>query len=265
MGGKGTVAALRQCDKAPAPYLFLHGSGQRTGSRGVRFRGTALENQIRVIGDLGSRRYGGRAHGTADDRLVGIDMVDRTARPAATQEHGEHAVVTAQGGPGKHAAVHLGKLVDVPRIGDTAPTAEIGLDKQDQSAFMGGGVPTVRSLLAITATDQDIPLDGLLAAFENDRIIHVFLSVDDNLMVVRIAVIGFPSRLYVVFPQQGDSGGKRDFPGCIPRNVSGSDLTAAVIVQLPFCTVRYRTVTAQHHVAFPDGRHIYRPPGDIVL
>ena len=41
----------------------------------------------------------GTAHGTADDRLVGIDMVDRTARPAATQEHGEHAVVTAQAAP----------------------------------------------------------------------------------------------------------------------------------------------------------------------
>ena len=95
MGGKGTVAALRQRNKALAPYLFLHGSGQRTGCWGVCFRGAALENQIRVVGDLGGRRYGGRAHGTADDRLVGIDMVDRTACPAATQEHGEHAAVAA--------------------------------------------------------------------------------------------------------------------------------------------------------------------------
>ena len=93
MGGKGAVAALCQCDKAPAPYLFLHGGGQCTWGRGICLRGAALENQIRVIGDLGSRRYGGRAHGTADNRLVGIDMVDRTACPAATQEHGEHAAV----------------------------------------------------------------------------------------------------------------------------------------------------------------------------
>ena len=69
------------------------------GEPGALLSWSRSGNQIRVIGDLGSRRYGGRAHGTADDRLVGIDMVDRTARPAATQEHGEHAVVTAQAAP----------------------------------------------------------------------------------------------------------------------------------------------------------------------
>ena len=54
---------------------------------------------------------------------------------------------------------------------------------------MGGGVPTGRSLLAVTATDQDIALDGLFTAFENDRIIYIFLSVDDDFVVVGIAVI----------------------------------------------------------------------------
>ena len=98
-------------------------------------------------------------------------------------------------------------------LGDTAPTARNWtLTSRINPPLWVEVVPTVRSLLAITATDQDIPLDGLLAAFENDRIIHVFLSVDDNLMVVRIAVIGFPSRLYVVFPQQGDSGENETFP-----------------------------------------------------
>ena len=58
MGGKRAIVILRQRDKVFTVYLFLHGCGQRTGSRSVRFRRTALENQVRVVGNLGAAGMG---------------------------------------------------------------------------------------------------------------------------------------------------------------------------------------------------------------
>ena len=149
-------------------------------------------------------------------RLIGIKMVYGSRGPSASQEQGKHTVVPAMDSTGEHPAVTFRQLINLQGIGGSAATTEVRLDEQDQSALVGCRVPTVGSLLALVSAHQDIPFDGLISTFENNRIVFVRVSIDYDFLVITVPVVGTFGRLDIVFPIQGHCRGKRNIPGSIP-------------------------------------------------
>ena len=258
------VRALCQCDETVAADLLLDGGRKGAGCRGVGRVASALENPVRVVGYLRGRRDGRRAHEAAFDGLVGIEVVHCPRVPSAAQEDGEHAAVPAVRGSREHPAVGLRELVDVPRVADAAPAAEVGLDEQDKPAFVCGGVPRVGSLLAVSPSDQDVAFEVLLAAFENDRVIGGLVAFHDKPVIVAVPEVRRLGRLDVVLPQQGHGGTEGDLPGGVPCDVPRGDLPRAVVVQFPLRGVGNRAVAAQRDIPFGDGGRADCPSGNLV-
>lgn len=60
-------------------------------------------------------------------------------------------------------------------------------------------VPTVRGLLTICTSDKNIPFEGLVSALENDRIVFILFTVNDDFVIIWITEVGTFGSLYIVF------------------------------------------------------------------
>ena len=127
-------------------------------------------------------------------------MVYGARSASAAQEHGKHAVIAAMSRTAEHTTVTLLKIINIPSVFYTAPTAEVRFDQKVQPPFVRRAVPCVRCQFVVSTPDHDVALHGLVSALENNGIIFRFFAVDDDLFIIAVAIVGALGRFDVVLP-----------------------------------------------------------------